>query len=105
MLISVLISDELTFCVQGEGFMVGVQINPVKGLPSGFPVKNPLPSFSQHMIFFFEVNTCTALASYICGIYCLCRNCSNLFLIMLRTSQQNHFLRSVILNPCFFHLN
>lgn len=24
--------------IQGQGFMVGVQINPVSGLPSGFPV-------------------------------------------------------------------
>jgi hypothetical protein len=23
---------------QGQGFMVGVQINPIPGLPSGFPV-------------------------------------------------------------------
>ena len=40
-----LTSIELTFWIQGEGFMVGVQINPVKGLPSGFPVKIPKTSF------------------------------------------------------------
>lgn len=29
--------EELQY-FQGQGFMVGVQINPVSGLPSGFPV-------------------------------------------------------------------
>ena len=50
-----LTSIELTFWIQGEGFMVGVQINPVKGLPSGFPVKIPQPHFSKHVLppFFF----------------------------------------------------
>jgi len=48
--IPVLMSNELTFSIQGEGFMVGVQINPVKGLPSGFPVKIPQLLFSKHVL-------------------------------------------------------
>lgn len=28
----------LTSKLQGQGFMVGVNINPISGLPSGFPV-------------------------------------------------------------------
>jgi hypothetical protein len=48
--ILVLTSNELTFWIQGEGFMVGVQINPVKGLPSGFPVKIPQLLFSKHVL-------------------------------------------------------
>lgn len=30
--------DRTSNALQGEGFMVGVQINPVPNLPSGFPV-------------------------------------------------------------------
>lgn len=28
----------IIFLLQSQGFMVGVEVNPVKGLPSGFPV-------------------------------------------------------------------
>jgi hypothetical protein len=35
--------------LQGQGFMVGVQINPVPGLPSGFTV------MSSYFEFFFFV--------------------------------------------------
>lgn len=41
---------------QGQGFMVGVQINPVPGLPSGFPVMSSYFFMNLFVILFYLLN-------------------------------------------------
>lgn len=78
---------------QGEGFMVGVQINPVSGLPSEFPVA-----------YFFILQGSITCGTYYYGylMNAFCSNCFDLFQNILKIKMQRRYLRYANPSSCKF---